>query len=181
MSINYKNISLAFLINIISPFWVFSADLGVRGFVMGERYSTVLKQEQSLGEFTLRSSQDDTRLVFNGNVFGEKALITYAFRAKRLSSMRYVWDISTENPLFIKSLKSMLAKKYLLANSKSLDTLKGSFEYFLYAGKENIPSLLVELEIFPSDDADFPLTIVLEFRAPDPDTVLMKKILNEDL
>ncbi|MGL5722175.1 MAG: hypothetical protein ACRCY4_07245 [Brevinema sp.] len=156
-----------------------SLDISIRGFTMGERYATILKTEQNLGEFTLTDNKSSNRLSYSGSVLGEQASIIYSFRAGRLVSLRYVWVFPTPKDLFSLGLIGLLEQKYQASGNKNITVPEGSAEYSLYADKQDPPTLLAELEVFKT--AQDEQTVILEFRAPDADTVLIKKILTEDL
>lgn len=187
MTIDGRIFSFALLFNLISPFFIYADNLplGVRGFAMGDRYAAVQKKEAELNELSPKASSDNSRLTYEGPILGEQAEIIYSFRGSRLCSVRYVWLLPIEKTPFLEDLKTLLARKYKLADSKTLNAApKGEAQYWLYGGKEDYPTLLAELELLPADtpqDTDASKMLVLEFRAPDPDSVLIKRILKEDI
>ncbi|MGL5721985.1 MAG: hypothetical protein ACRCY4_06280 [Brevinema sp.] len=156
-----------------------SLDVSIRGFTMGERYATILRAEQNAGEFTLKDNKSSSRLSYSGSVLGEQASIIYSFRAGRLVSLRYIWIFSPSKELFTLGLTRLLEQKYQASGDKNITVPEGSAEYFLYADKQDPPTLLAELEVLQSTQDE--QTVILEFRAPDADSVLIKKILTEDL
>ncbi|MGL5254486.1 MAG: hypothetical protein ACRC9L_05785 [Brevinema sp.] len=158
---------------------VLSQDVSVRGFVMGERYAAILNAENKLGEFTRKNNNSPNRLSYSGSILGEAADIIYSFRAGRLVSLRYIWNFPLQKELFVLGLRKLLEQKYQSSGNKKIDIPEGEAEYFLYADKQDPPTLLVELEILQNTRKE--QTLILEFRAPDADSVLIKKILAEDL
>ncbi|MGL4367318.1 MAG: hypothetical protein ACRCTQ_03430 [Brevinemataceae bacterium] len=165
---------------------------GIRGYKFGETFNHILNKENQDKEFLLDNSlTNQNRLVYRGLLFNLPVQLIYIFREGRLTSLSYYWFINDTDQIFYTYLSKLLSSKYGEPETQIIPTQSVPVKLDTYTKYTALtkadgsivpnPVLTIELESMSPPNNPQEYAYILEFRGYDPDSLIRKRILSEDI